>query len=640
MSAETQEFNLKLSASGTPGPAGSFEILAITAGSGNGWHFTPECLRASLPLWDGAHTFIDHSWSGRSVKDLAGACASPRWDEETRGVLLTLRPLGPAAPVLAELGRQLLGSTPQSPSAPRLGFSADIVFTAEGKDVRAILRVNSVDLVIDPARGGMFKRALNSTRKEPPMPEIETFSPATVSEAQPPAGSAPETAQTLHLQQCQYLLDSGLNSSRLPAPLAERVRRQFAGRAFTPAELTAAIDDSRQMLSDLTAPQTVRGPAISSMFNSTDQITAAVEDMFEVPRSAGLEAVKPARLSGIRELYMTLTGDYDLHGGYHAGRVTLATSADFSGLVKNAMNKVIANEWEMLGRAGYDWWTRVTRQEHFSSLNDVTGILVGTVGDLPAVAEGAEYTELVVGDSPETASFVKYGGYIPLTLELIDRDQTRKLKAYPRELASAGLRKISSLVAAVFTANSGVGPALADTGALFNASAVSGKGGHANLLTGALSAAQWEAASTAIYNQPMLVKNAAGLYGSGPRMAINPRYLLVPRALQLSAMKILYPTLENAASIYSENMQRGQPGDVVTVPDWADANDWAAVCDPRVAPAIFVGERFGILPQVFIAGDELSPAVFMNDESRLKVRHFLAVWVNDFRPLHKSNVAA
>ncbi len=40
-----------------------------------------------------------------------------------------------------------------------------------------------------------------------------------------------------------------------------------------------------------------------------------------------------------------------------------------------------------------------------------------------------------------------------------------------------------------------------------------------------------------------------------------------------------------------------------------------------------------------VAGDELDPAVFANDEHRLKVRHFLAVWVNDFRPLHKSNVA-
>ena len=68
---------------------------------------------------------------------------------------------------------------------------------------------------------------------------------------------------------------------------------------------------------------------------------------------------------------------------------------------------------------------------------------MGTVGTLPVVAEGAEYTELAVGDSPETASFTKYGGYIPLTLELIDRDETRKLRAYPRELASAGLRKVS-----------------------------------------------------------------------------------------------------------------------------------------------------------------------------------------------------
>ncbi len=45
------------------------------------------------------------------------------------------------------------------------------------------------------------------------------------------------------------------------------------------------------------------------------------------------------------------------------------------------------------------------------------------------------------------------------------------------------------------------------------------------------------------------------------------------------------------------------------------------------------------MPEIFIAGDDKSPAVFMNDEHRLKVRHFLAVWVNDFRPLHKENVA-
>ena len=169
---------------------------------------------------------------------------------------------------------------------------------------------------------------------------------------------------------------------------------------------------------------------------------------------------------------MLMTGDYDLHGGYHPERVQLATTTDFSGLVKNALNKIIVERWKELGAAGYNWWEQIVSIEHFDSLNDITSVLVGTVGSLPTVAEGGEYTELAVGDSPETGSFVKKGGYIPLTLELIDRDETRKLRAYPKELAFAALRTISATVAAIFTANAGIGPTLADTGALFNNTAV------------------------------------------------------------------------------------------------------------------------------------------------------------------------
>ena len=264
--------------------------------------------------------------------------------------------------------------------------------------------------------------------------------------------------------------------------------------------------------------------------------------------------------------------------------------------------------------------------------------MVGTVGALPTVAEGGEYTELVIGESPETKDFTKYGGYVPLTLELIDKDNTRALRQYPAELAKAGLRKISSLVAAVFSASSGAGPTMADTGALFNNTAVTSLGGHANLLTGALTAATWETVSAAMYKQPMLIQNSTGYYGTGAYMAINPKYLLVPRDLRLTAMKILYPEWENLANIHSENMQRGAMGDVVVVPDWTDATDWAAVADPAIAPGIIVGERFGIQPQIFIAGDEQSPAFFMNDEYRMKVRHFLAVLVQDFRPLANNHV--
>jgi hypothetical protein len=448
-----------------------------------------------------------------------------------------------------------------------------------------------------------------------------------------------EAARTVRVQMCSYLLDAGLAASKLPAPSQAAVRKQFTGKVFEATELQAAIDDARELVSSLTAAVIVQGPGrVHAMFDTADKLQAAMDDLLGAPRNPGSEKLSIPRPTGIREMYLNLTGDYDLHGGYYPDRASLATTADFTGLVKNAMNKVIVERWGELGRAGYDWWTKIAVVEHFSNLNQITGVLVGTVGTLPSVAEGAEYTELAVGDSPETASFVKYGGYIPLTLELIDRDNIGKLKAYPRELASASIRKISALVAALFSDSSGAGPTMADTGALFNNTAVTTKGGHANLLTTALAAAQWDVVSAAVYNQPMLVKNDAGYYGTGSKMGINPRYLLVPRALQLTGRRVLYPEHEYTANYYSENQLKGQAGDVITVPDWTDANDWAAVCDPAVAPAIFIGERFGILPEIFVAGDNLSPAVFMNDETRLKVRQFAAVWVNDFRPLANNHV--
>jgi len=658
------------------GTCSKFEILAITAGVGNGWIFPAAVLQASMALWDGVECFIDHDMKSRSVRDLAGVLAGPAWDDVEKGIRAELKALGPSGPVLMEVARELLATgTDAGPglslegrgavtgkNIERLGFSADLMFTADKKIVTKIVKVVSVDLVLHPARGGKFVRALNQMEGLSMAEELKEkdvagnaggsgMAESLKTEAEKVRmllGAQQETAQlaeevkqarAVRVQMCEYLLTSGLASARLPGPAADLVRKQFAGKAFEPAALHQAIEEARKLVSELTAGSVVQGPRIHGMFNSADQLQAAADDLLGAPRDSDKGALKVARFSGIREMYMTLTGDYDLHGGYHGDRVQFASTADFSGLIKNALNKIVVQKWAEMGRAGYTWWEAISSVEHFNSLQSITGTLIGTVGSLPTVAEGAEYTELAVGDSPETAIFTKYGGYIPLTMELIDRDETRKLAAYPRELAIAGLRKVSELVAGIFTQASGTGPTMADTGVLFNATAVTTKGGHKNLLTTALSAAEWEIVSAAMYNQAQLVKQDVGLYGTGPRIGLNPRYCLVPRALQLTAKKMLYGDWENAANIHSNNLQKGNMGDVLTVPEWTDGTDWAAVVDPALMPGIFVGERFGIMPEVFISGDELSPAVFTNDETRLKVRHFLAVWVNDYRPLHKSNVA-
>jgi len=616
--------NLRLQLEAQP-DAGEFEILAITAGEGNRWLFTPAVLRESLKLWDGCECFVDHALEGHSLRDLAGVCHSPRFNEARQGVQLRVRPVGPAGRLLEELGRTMLADGPK----PAVGFSADLVFEAEGLQVTRILRVLSVDLVLEPARGGQFLRAMNqensffALKGNQPMEEMQNLS-------KPVEDSMTGNPET-RVELSNLLLETSLAAAHLPQPMTERVRQRFTGRGFDPSELQAAISDSRALVSELTGPAVVQGPGrVTGMFSSEDQISAAVHDLLGAQRPANLNGLQVQKLTGIRELYTMMTGDAEFYGGYDAKRAQFAVSADLPGLLKNALNKLIMMGWQELGRSGYRWWEPVVSVQHFTSLHDITGVLVGEVTVLPAVAEGAPYTELDVNDSAEVGAWGKYGGYVGLTLEMFERDQTHKLRQYPYKLASAALRRISALVGAVFTANAGVGPVMADSFNVFNAA------NHGNLGTAALDSTAWEAASKVIYEQPMLVK--AG--GTAPKLALDGRYLIVPRALRLTAQRILYPSFEREANIVAENLQRGEMGDVITCPEMSDANDWAAAADPRLAPAVILGERFGLLPEIYLSDSETSGALFTNDELRMKVRHWVSVFVADYRPLYKANVAA
>jgi hypothetical protein len=660
------------------------EILAITAGIGNGWIFKPAVLQASVPIWDKAECYTDHMPDRHSVRDLGGILSNPQWDESAQGVRALLTPAGPASQVMRDLAEASLAH----PALP-IGMSADILMRVDKTLVLEIIKVNSLDVVMYPARGGKFVRVMQSILTGEPImtPEEEKvaadkaaadkaaadkiaadkaaadkIAAGTGAQAKLSANQAAlqsilgEQERQVKLQeqigasdkllaeQCKYLLSAALSASRLPEVTQARLRKSFDGTVFQPAQLQSSIDEARAEVSALTAAQSIQGPArINAMFSTRDQLQVAMDDLFGVPREKGQETVKVARLSGIREAYLMLTGDYDFHGGYDPLRAQFATTADFSGLVKNALNKVIVAAFDQMGRAGYDWWKNIVRIEHFNNLQIITGILVGTIASLPTIAEQGEYTEIAVGDNPETASFVKYGGYLPLTLEALDRDDTRKLAQYAVELGNAAMRNISEQIAYIFSQSLGIGPNMADGGALFNNVAVTTAGGHANLLTTALGTdyTAWNAVALAMFNQAMLVKQAASYYGTGKKLAVDPKFCLVPRALKAQAEALFMPRWQSEVPSVATLGGPTYGGKVVpvTVPEWTDATDWAAVADPNVAPSIILGERFGVLPEIVIAGNESDPAVFMNDEHRLKVRQFLAICVGDFRPLSKNNVA-
>lgn len=650
--------------------SGEFEITPITAGEalGHDLFVSADVLRDSTDLLDGVECFVDHIeriGQRHSVHDLGGVCYAPVFDEALQGPRTRLKTVGPSGPLVAALGREMLQD---GAPKPKIGFSADVIFTVDrDRKITRILRYISIDLVFDPARGGMFLRALNSAQSatllkgESAMSDQPTPAPAPtaapnadveavrtllqVQQEQAKIAQEMEQARQVRAQMCAYLLDAGLGASGLPAASQTAVRKQFANRVFDATELNQAIADQRTLISELTAGDAVAGlPRAREMFDSRDQIQAAVDDLLGAQRDEEHKNLKVAKLSGIRELYHGLTGDLDFHGGYFAERARFQhTTATFPSLVKNALNKAVAEHWKEYGRAGYSWWEKIATIEHMDSLNNVTWIVTGTIGELPEVSEGAEYTELQTGDGEEVSTFKKYGGYIGITLEMIDRDDTRKVRAIPRELANAAIRKISKLTAAIFSAATYTGPTLADTGVLFNNTAVTTKGGHANLTATALGTdyTAWNALSLLVYNQPMLVRNDTGYYGAGDKQAINPSICLVNRTLEPQAQALFMPRWEAGnwvGSIPSAGGHEwGGKVEPVTVPEIASTTWWAGTVDPKLVPGVMIGERFGIRPEIYVAGDESSPAMFANDESRIKVRHFLAVGVADFRPLARGN---
>jgi hypothetical protein len=288
-------------------------------------------------------------------------------------------------------------------------------------------------------------------------------------------------------------------------------------------------------------------------------------------------------------------------------------------VVKNAMNVALIESFNLQPQ----WWKPIAHEEDFGTIDQVTWVTLGGFGDLPTVSEGAAYTELSFADNEETASFVKKGGYVGLTLEMIDRDRVAAVRAIPRKIGLAAWRTLSTLVSNLFTDNSGVGPTLSDSIALFHTS-------HGNLATAALSYTSWDACVQAVYQQAE--QNSAKPIG------IRPAYCLVPIELENTALTLFLSELLPGSANNDKNVRMMPQDRVITVPEWTDSNNWAAAADPNLLAGVCIGYRFGRVPEIFVADDALTGSMFTNDEMRIKARFTVAVGIGDYRALYKSNV--
>jgi hypothetical protein len=333
---------------------------------------------------------------------------------------------------------------------------------------------------------------------------------------------------------------------------------------------------------------------------------------------------------------MLLSGDYELTGRFHPDRVYLAnvTTSTMAGLVANRLNKVVINRFQQ-----YDqWWAPGVTIRDFTSLQDVRWITLGGVGELPTVAEGAAYSEMTWDDFTETDSFVKKGGYLGITLETIDKDDTARVMAAPRALAQAAWLTLGKAIAEVHTANSGYGQTMSDSNYLYDSS------NHSNEGSTALSFSAWE--TTKIAMMKFTEVNSSERLGALTR----PRLLWVPIDLENTAIEVLaagegHPqdadyrvNAEAMADGLMDRVRRARAR-VITVPFWTDTNDWVAQADPNMYPGLGLGFRYGRTPEIFSVADPRAGLMFTNDTMPIKVRFFFAVGPTDWRAWYKHIVS-
>ena len=576
--------------------------------------------------------FVDHAgfFEYPKVERLVAVINDTVFDEETESVQGTITFYERA---LADEMVSIFDAMLAEDNPPDIGFSL-VFWGAYGEReepddpliLTKITHVESCDIVFEPAlAGSRVLEALsaienNEVNKMPPEEnEITNEESSSVQAAE--RESTVQLGSFENHQTASQAIEER-NNSQVETWMAEVIEELSGLRQ----RLTAERENDAI---DLSGPPP-RDPNIVMGLNGYEELQQAALALLSGQNPP--KGVRP--LSGIRELYLLLSGDYEMTGRFNDDRVQFAAvdSSTLANLFADALNKAVIEIGSLFPR----WWEPAVTTMNFNTLHDAKFIMMGGVGELPTVAEGSAYTEMTLDDQQESSAFVKKGGYLGITLEGIDKDDTRRIQAIPRTLVRAAWLTLGKSISAIFTENTGTGPTLdTDSTVLFHTN-------HSNLGGSALSYSSWIATRTVMFEQTEI--NSGEVIG--PLTA--PYLLWVPVELEFTALQILASANEPGTAnndINPEVMDDGQRARleaarrrVIVPPFWTDANNWAAQANPMLYPSIGLGYRFGENPEIFSVADPRAGLMFSNDVMPVKVRYFYAVGPIDYRGLYKHNV--
>lgn len=624
-----------------------FLITVIETGvSLNNVSYPAAVLREAAPRFDGARVFVksdaEHlSGEGKSFSNLVGKLTKPRFVEGAgankqgaiQATLLVLKSAGDTATKLREAVERDMTDL--------FGFSIDCDGKAKtsGKlrEAQSILRVNSVDLIIEPGAGGrlirmveakpttgentMLAKLIEAIRAHKPAllngldqtnedAVLTAYREAMASPATQTGISKDELNQSIKMVEARSYARATIAASQLPQPAIDRLNTQFAALDnFTEAAVDEAIKGEREYLAKFTEGGKVRMPEGGARYGDAPNAAELFTAFF---------SGKDKNVQSFRECYIEITGDKrvtgDIRDCSRTRMVEALNSSSLPEVLGEAIHKKMVENYNTPDQYGI--WRKVARTVPVSDFRNQERVRYGGYGDLPIVGESGTYNPLT-SPSDESANYkvAKRGGTEKVTLELIKNDDVGVILDIPNRLGRAAKRTLAKFVLDFIRTN----PAIYDAKALAHVD-------HANLLTAALSETSWSAARLAMMKQLE--------YGTPDQLGIPPRFLMVPAELEKAAYDLFVRGTNN-----DETFVQSQKPEILVPWYWTDPNDWAALASPMDIPGIEIGFLDGNEePELFVQDNPTVGSLFTNDEITYKLRHIYGGVVKDYRGFVKAVV--
>lgn len=200
-------------------------------------------------------------------------------------------------------------------------------------------------------------------------------------------------------------------------------------------------------------------------------------------------------------------------------------TSDFTSLFSNVATKRLRSAYDE-NPGTYAMWAR--RAPNAPDFKAMSSIQLSGAPELLRTNEHGEFKYGKMTDGAETYSVMTYGRVVSLTRQAIVNDDLRAFERLVTAYGFAARRLENRLVYSEITTNAN----LADGAALFNTTALTTAGGHANLATGggsALAFTSLSAARTAMRLQKGLANEELNL---------TPGYLIVPASLEQTAYQL------------------------------------------------------------------------------------------------------